>query len=144
MIYFKTFDTVPMQTLHMVMIVAGVPAQSMRPCVIFNENMTMRNVITGCAGTTYERQRSIAQGDPWSVMRFVLFLRPVAAVASANNAEARLLADGLLLRTSVLFAHIGVRQAARDVVAGFQRGSACWCRRASAMPWMRNHPLGAC
>ena len=76
---------------------AGMPEQVISAYERYLEGLAVHNTVAGCIGEAYQRQESIPQGDPVSMMITSLLLRPWIMQMRMYGVKARVLADDMQL-----------------------------------------------
>ena len=94
---FKCFDQVPRELLYRIIEAAGCPKQLITAYRSYQENVIGHNSILGTCGKGTDKRCGIPQGCPFSMCFIALFLRPWLMKVQAKGANARALADDMLI-----------------------------------------------
>ena len=93
----KAFDHIPRDLLYPLLRRGGFPARILGPYRNFQERLKVFYTIGEHAGEVHSRNRSIPQGDPWSMMEMAYLMRPWILKMKSLNLKPRNLADDMFL-----------------------------------------------
>ena len=97
---YKCFDQICWPLLYRIATAAGIPHKILTAYISFQDNLSIFNNLALGLGTPYQRQNSIPQGCPLSMMFTALLLRPWMCLIPTDTVIPRTLADDLLTVTT--------------------------------------------
>ena len=93
----KDFDHIPRELLYSLLEKGGFPNRILEPYAQFQEHVNIVFAIGYHAGEVHTRDRSIPQGDPWSMMEMAFLMRPWIMLMRSMGLKPRNLADDMFL-----------------------------------------------